>query len=248
MPVKTCIVVPCYNEAHRLPQDSIVDFVRRHDDVQLLFVDDGSSDRTGELLEKLAADHASLSVLAQATNQGKAEAVRRGMLEAFERGAHYAGFWDADLATPLDEVPRFARVLDDHPALEVLFGSRVRLLGRTIERRAARHYLGRVSATAISATLGLPVYDTQCGAKLFRASAGSRALFRERFEANWIFDVEIVARMIQAHRRGEGPDPRHAIREIPLREWRDVAGSKVRPGDFFRSLFELYRIRQRYLR
>jgi glycosyltransferase involved in cell wall biosynthesis len=234
---KTCIVIPCYNESLRLRQDTIVDFVGRHADIQLVFVDDGSTDDTRARLEELSAGEAALSLIAQSPNQGKAEAVRSGMNEAFERGARYSGFWDADLATPLDEIPRFVAELDDRPDLEVLFGSRVMLLGRTIERRAPRHYLGRVGATAISLTLGLPIYDSQCGAKMFRASPSTR----------WLFDVEILARMIQAHRAGEGPDPSRAVRELPLREWRDVAGSKVGPLDFIRSLLELITIRSSYL-
>ena len=95
-------------------------------------------------------------------------------------------------ATPHDEIPRFIETLDAHPGIEALFGARVQLLGRTIERRASRHYLGRVSATAISLVLGLAIYDTQCGAKLFRASVACKALFAEPFHSRWLFDVEII--------------------------------------------------------
>ena len=244
---ETSIVIPCYNEAERLREDSILDFSGRNPEIRLLFVDDGSSDDTRARLETLTAGEESLSLTCLPGNRGKAEAVRQGINEAFGRGARYAGFWDADLATPLDEVPRFVEMLDANPDLEVLFGSRVKLLGRTIERRASRHYLGRVAATAISITLGLPVYDTQCGAKLFRGSQTNRNLFAEPFVTRWIFDVEIVARMIRAHQKDGGPDPARAICEVPLREWRDVAGSKVRPVDFLKSMAELLKIRSRYL-
>jgi dolichyl-phosphate beta-glucosyltransferase len=245
---KTWIVVPCYNEAHRLREDEFARFASEHPDVRFLFVDDGSTDRTLGLLEEMAVRNEAFGVLAQAPNQGKAEAVRRGMNEAFEAGATYTGFWDADLATPLDEIPRFVETLDAHPGLEALFGSRVQLLGRTIERKASRHYLGRVSATAISITLGLPVYDTQCGAKLFRVSPECKAIFADPFLTTWVFDVEIVARMMQARRGSGGPGAGEVIREIPLWEWHDVAGSKVRAVDFFKSMTELLRIRRRYLR
>ncbi|MEE2673852.1 MAG: glycosyltransferase [Myxococcota bacterium] len=246
---RTYIVVPCYNEAKRLRGDEFSRFVSEHSDVHFLFVDDGSSDATSSRLAEIATSSPdSFGVITQSSNQGKAEAVRRGLNEAFDRGATYVGYWDADLATPLDEIPRFVETLDAHPGLEMLFGSRVQLLGRTIDRRTRRHYLGRVSATAISLTLGLAVYDTQCGAKLFRVSPESKALFAERFLTNWVFDVEIVARMIES-RRGTGrPGPAEVIREIPLWEWRDVEGSKVKPLDFFRSMHELLRIRRRYLR
>ena len=245
---KTWIVVPCYDEAQRLRTDEFARFTSEHPDVHFLFVDDGSTDGTRALLDRMTARKGAVSVLSLSPNQGKAEAVRRGMNEAFEQGAIYAGYWDADLATPLGEIPRFVETLDANPELEALFGSRVQLLGRTIERKASRHYLGRVGATAISLVLGLPVYDTQCGAKLFRVTPECKALFEDPFLAGWIFDVEIVARLIQARRGSGRPGARDVIREIPLQEWRDVAGSKVRAGDFLRSFAALLRIRRRYLR
>jgi glycosyltransferase involved in cell wall biosynthesis len=244
---KTWIVVPCFDEADRLRGDEFARFTSEHPDVHFLFVDDGSTDGTRAVLEAIPARKGAVSVLALSPNQGKAEAVRRGMCEAFEHGAVYAGYWDADLATPLDEIPRFVETLDAHPGLEVLFGSRVQLLGRHIERSAVRHYLGRVGATAISVVLRLPVYDTQCGAKLFRVTPDCKAIFAEPFVAGWIFDVEIVARLIAARRGSGGPGAAEVIREVPLWEWRDVAGSKVRAGDFLRSLGALWRIRRRYL-
>jgi len=156
-------------------------------------------------------------------------------------------YWDADLATPLDEIPRFLRLLEEHPERQIAFGARVQLLGRSIRRSALRHYLGRVFATAASSVLGIPVYDTQCGAKLFRVSAELAALFEEPFCTNWIFDVEIIARLIRARRRTGGPGAEGVILEIPLRQWHDVGGSKVGPLDFFRGFAELVRIYRRYL-
>jgi dolichyl-phosphate beta-glucosyltransferase len=120
------------------------------------------------------------------------------------------------------------------------------LLGRAIERNPIRHYLGRMFATVASLVLDLAVYDTQCGAKLFRASAEAEALFAEPFLVNWTFDVELIAR-VQAHRLRAGlTSASDSIYELPLDEWHDVAGSKVHATDFLMALLEMGRIHAKY--
>jgi glycosyltransferase involved in cell wall biosynthesis len=239
-------VVPCYNEAERLATEQFRSFAVQYPEVQFLFVNDGSQDRTAELLAGLsAADPRQFTWLDLTRNGGKAEAVRRGMMQACNDGTRYIGYWDADLATPLREIPRFIDALER--GHDMCFGSRVRLLGRAIDRHPLRHYLGRMFATAASVVLDLAIYDTQCGAKLFRTSEVTRALFSERFCVNWTFDVEIIARLQSILvRSGNQGDASKRIYELPLDEWRDVAGSKVRPTDFVRGLLELVRIYQRY--
>jgi dolichyl-phosphate beta-glucosyltransferase len=116
------------------------------------------------------------------------------------------------------------------------------LLGRAIECKALRHYLGRVFATAASVVLGLRVYDTQCGAKLFRATPATKALFLRPFATRWLVDVELLARLIQARRGTPLPQARAVVYEWPLPEGRDVAGSKVKPWDFAKGLCGLVRI------
>jgi hypothetical protein len=104
-----------------------------------------------------------------------------------------------------------------------------------------------VFATAASLVLGLPIYDTQCGAKLFRVLPGTRDLFIEPFLTRWLFDVEIIARLIRSRRQTTLPQPADIIYEFPLSEWRDVKGSKVRPKDFVTAFIELATIYRRYL-
>lgn len=245
--MRTRIVVPCYNEAARLRVQAFEEFAKSHREVGFLFVNDGSSDDTGATLRRLSDAHEQLSVLDLDVNSGKAEAVRRGVLAVLELEPAYVGFWDADLATPLEAIDDLEAVLDARPDLEMVFGSRVKLLGRSIERSALRHYAGRVFATATSRVLELPIYDTQCGAKLFRVSSDIAALFDEPFLTRWTFDVEIIARLIELRRGGDRPKAKDVIYEYPLHCWHDVAGSKVSPWDFPRALWELARIRRRYL-
>jgi glycosyltransferase involved in cell wall biosynthesis len=241
--MKTTIVVPCFNEEKRLNAKAFEDFVRADASCSFLFVNDGSRDGTAALLAELCQRRPDqLRWMSLEKNSGKAEAVRRGMLEAFGTGATYVGFWDADLSTPLEEIPLFVAVLESKPDCDLVMGARVRLLGLEIERRPTRHYLGRVFATVASQVLRLPVYDTQCGAKLFRSTPEGPALFAEQFCTRWIFDVEILARMIVAR----GSLPKNAVRELPVRRWIDVPGSKVKPKDFLRAIREMWTIRQRY--
>jgi hypothetical protein len=180
-----------------------------------------------------------------AANGGKAEAVRQGMLKAYAwRPFAFIGYWDADLATPLSAIADFRAQLDRHPRVEALLGARVRLLGRHIERRAWRHCLGRLFATVAAGVLKVPVYDTQCGAKLFRASERLRAILAEPFRTTWIFDVELLARLLAIIPADH--DPAELIHELPLAVWRDVAGSKVKARDFVRAAGQLATIWRTY--
>lgn len=236
------IVVPCYNEASRLDVGAFQRFAAHRPVCRFLFVDDGSEDQTAEVLQGLANENpACFAVVRLMPNVGKAEAVRQGILHALDDQPEMVGFWDADLATPLDAIPEFHRLLHDDPQLQVVLGSRVKLLGRRIERRPARHYLGRVFATAASLILSLPVYDTQCGAKLFRASPLVRQMFARPFHSRWFFDVELLARLVRVSDDGN-LRVEELVHELPLLEWRDVPGSKLRAKDFMRALFDLTRL------
>jgi glycosyltransferase involved in cell wall biosynthesis len=212
--------------------------------VDFCFVNDGSTDGTLGVLTALRdSDPDRFSVLNLEQNSGKAEAVRRGIVATAERKADVTGFWDADLATPLSELSGFVEILQDRPEIEMVFGARVRLLGRDIIRNPARHYFGRVGATLISSTLGLAVYDTQCGAKLFRIDETLREVFAQPFLSRWIFDVEIIARYVEMWGRDRAA---RAIYEYPVLAWHDVHGSKVKSHDFVRALRDLWKIRQAY--
>ncbi len=238
------VVVPCFNEEHRLDVAAFRQFSLGGHDVEFLFVNDGSRDGTLRVLESLRdSDPKRFSLLNLERNSGKAEAVRRGIGAALDRSPDFTGFWDADLATPLSELEGFLEVFGTRAEIEMVFGARVRLLGREISRHAARHYVGRFGATLISQTLGLAVYDTQCGAKLFRATETLRNVFGRAFLSRWIFDVEIIARFVELWGRDAAA---RAIYEFPVTKWRDVKGSKVKSRDFLRALRDLWKIRRAY--
>ena len=239
---KMRIIIPCYNEASRLNVPEFLEWTGRDPDLHFLFVDDGSTDGTGGILEGLSRTcPEQIRHLTLERNRGKAEAVRRGFLESFDSGFDVIGYWDADLATPLETIPRFRELLEARE-VDGVIGSRVMLLGRHIRRNPFRHYLGRVFATCASLAIGLPVYDTQCGAKIFRNTERLRQVFRPPFRVKWTFDVEILARFLLLERIFGGPATQDRFVEYPLERWNDVPGSKLKARDFFRGAWEILEI------
>ena len=241
--MQICLIIPCHNEAHRLDRKAVEAFIQSTPTIDLMMVDDGSVDSTAEVLQALkSTTNDRLHVRCLASNQGKAEAVRAGMQAALALNRfNVVGFCDADLATPLSEMVRLTEVLDEQDA-DMVFGCRLLRLGADIHRSGARHYLGRFFATVVSSILGLPVYDTQCGAKVFRVSIACE-IFRAEFSSRWFFDVELLARYRQTY--GQEATLRKVI-EVPLRTWIDQPGSKLALWDFLMAPFELWRIRRRY--
>lgn len=249
MTLTLTLVVPCYREAARLEPDRFVAFLDSTLGTRLLFVDDGSPDATPQVLARLAARRPDrVEVLTLDRNVGKGEAVRQGLIRAMEPGPDLVGFWDADLSTPLDLVDDFRAVLQEQPARAWVLGSRWRGLGRRIERNAARHYLSRVFATAVSAVLGLPVYDTQCGAKVFRVSPLLAEVLGEPFGSRWVFDVEMLARLVRAHRQGRAPAPGDLACELPLTRWHHDRRSHLTASAFLGAAVDVGQIWWRYLR
>jgi len=236
-------VVPCYNEAARLPVAAFLHAVRLRHDVGFVFVNDGSTDGTRDVLARLASDaDGRVAVVDLPRNGGKAAAVRSGVLEALNRDPEFVGYWDADLATPLDALQQFMGVFDDDPDIEIVMGARVKLLGRHVERYALRHYSGRLFATAASLVLHLAVYDTQCGAKIFRVNPNIRAVFDSPFRSRWVFDVELLARYIAVSGRRQAM---RRIYELPLTTWTDVPGSKVKVWHGLRAVWDIVQIWRR---
>lgn len=236
-------MVPCFNEESRLDTEAFAAAARDCPWLGFLFVDDGSTDGTSQVLEAFCSlpEHRA-RWLRLPRNAGKAEAVRAGVLAAAAGDADFVGYWDADLATPLSEAGVLRQDLMDNPDRLLVMGSRVQLMGRHIRRSPFRHYAGRIFATAAALVLGTPVYDTQCGAKLFRVTPRVSGLFHEPFHSRWIFDVELLARL----KRTLGPEPLDGpVAELPLQRWADVGGSRLTLAHMLRAAVDLLRIRTR---
>ena len=231
------LVIPAYNEAHRIGQtltDTLGYLRAVSPESELIVVDDGSTDGTADITRKCAAASAGIEMhlVQRAVNTGKGAAVRAG-LQAASR--EVALFSDADLSTPIEEAPK---LLDPIFAdeLDVAFGSRA-LNRKLIGNRQAWHREqgGRMFNLVVRAATGLPYWDTQCGFKAFRMDAIRPVL--DQAESNGFgFDVELLYLAHRAHLR---------MREIPVR-WNHFDGSKVSfVHDSMRMLREVIALRMK---
>jgi dolichyl-phosphate beta-glucosyltransferase len=232
------LVLPAYNEALRLP--SYLRLVREHLDgcygnrYEVIVVDDGSQDGLSDLLERAAENWPQLRWIRHPQNQGKGAAVRTGVLAS---QGDLVLFADADGATPIEEQVQLAKAIRD--GADVAVGSRLAPSpGIQRSRGQVRGLAGRVFATVARRLLGLSVWDTQCGFKMFRGETGRR-LFSSARESGFLFDLEILA---LAGRLG------CQIAEIPVR-WSEVPGGHLSlPRELPRIMTGLFRLRKRLQR
>jgi glycosyltransferase involved in cell wall biosynthesis len=211
------IVIPAYNEALRL--GSTLEKVRqylesRNYSGELIVVDDGSTDQTGQLLEEVQRLHPAVRVLRNNSNRGKGFSVRRGVLEA--RG-ELVLFTDADLSAPIEETNKLLAALESSGA-DAVVGSRAlqrRLIG--VHQPWWREWAGRAFNWLVRFFTGLKIHDTQCGLKLFRRLSTRRAFELQRVNG-FGFDPEVLFLIERLGGR---------VVEVPVR-WNDSPATKVR--------------------
>ncbi len=227
------IIVPAYNEQSRLPASlqKIEEYLAQTtwDFVEILVVDDGSSDGTAAVGEEFAKTVANVRVLRNPGNRGKGFSVRHGMLEA--RG-EWRLFTDADLSAPIDELDKLWEAAAKENA-QVAIGSRAldrSLIG--VHQSAFREFSGKIFNAIMQLAVGLRISDTQCGFKLFRADVAQQVFSRQLID-RWGFDVEIL---FIARKRG------FKIAEVPVR-WDNVEGSKLGVFNGATAFLELAQVR-----
>src|SRR5712692_3973504 len=229
------IVIPAYNEAGRIgvTLEKIAKYIRPKTwAVEVIVVDDGSTDQTPELLHQASARLPAMRVLRNNPNRGKGFSVRRGALEA--RG-EFVLFTDADLSAPIEETDKLLAALQDSGA-DAAIGSRAvqrELIG--IRQPWFREWGGRFFNRLVRLVTGLNLQDTQCGLKLFRRASTLRAFELQRVEG-FGFDPELLF-LIE---RGGGK-----VVEVPVR-WNDNPATKVRLlRDASRMILDLLALRWR---
>lgn len=233
------VVIPCYNEEERLLSVEFLDFVDKHSGYHLCFVNDGSKDKTLEVLNKLRKGRESfITVYDCEKNGGKAEAVRLGMLHmAKKQDLDYIGFLDADLSTDLADFDDLVSTIENSD-YKIVSGSRISRMGADITKESARKVISLTINFIIRKILKMEFKDTQCGAKIFHKDVIEIA-FSNKFLTKWIFDVEIFIRI----RNHFGLDKaKQILCEKPLKRWIHADGSKLSMKDSIKIMGQLGQI------
>ncbi len=236
----TAIIIPCYNEENRLKVTSFINFITQNQDYHLCFVNDGSKDQTiTKLLEIKSSAPEHVTVIDLNVNVGKAEAVRSGALQlAQDDRIDLIGFIDADLSTDFQDFCALAETLRTHTHLDLVYGSRNSNKDQNVERNLFRNLFSKIIKAIIYLILGLPIDDTQCGAKVFRKEIVGIS-FGSKFLTRWLFDVEIFIKLKNYYGRR---NIMNHIYEQPLQKWIHVDDSKLGIKDAIQIPYRLIAI------
>ena len=237
------VVIPCYNEEERLFSKEFTDYIDKNSGYHLCFVNDGSTDKTLDVLNKLRTGREDfITVYDCAQNGGKAEAVRQGMLYmAKQEDLDYIGFLDADLSTDLSDFDDLVSTIENSNYM-IVSGSRISRMGANITKESARKVISLSINFIIRKILKMDFKDTQCGAKIFHKDVIDIS-FGEKFVTQWIFDVEIFRR-ITLHYGLE--KAKEIVCEQPLKRWIHADGSKLSMKDSVKIVGQLGQIAWHY--
>ncbi len=233
------VVIPCYNEEDRLLSTEFTDYINKNSGYHLCFVNDGSKDKTLEVLKELQKGREDfITIYDCEKNGGKAEAVRLGMLHmAKKEDLDYIGFLDADLSTDLADFDDLVKTIE-HSDFKIVSGSRIARMGADITKESARKIISLTINFIIRKILSMDFKDTQCGAKIFHKDVIDIA-FKKEFVTQWIFDVEIFKRMTQYFGL---KNAKAMLCEQPLKRWIHADGSKLSMKDSVKIIGQLAQI------
>ena len=242
--MKNWIVVPLYNESLRFDTEYWKQIISMAD-CHFLFANDGSTDNTGNLIDTFI--EANVEVLHFSKNEGKAETIRKSfklVLDGGQSNTNSIGFLDADRAfDPLEVVSIINASTKSFQleSIDAIWMSRVKLGSSQVERSPFRHFLGRAIASYIGLGISKFPYDTQCGFKIFRATADLSSSLEEPFETKWFVDIEIMNRL--SSKMGKWMN----ITEVPLNYWKEIGNSKIGWHSILRVLFEIFTVKKRLI-
>ncbi len=241
--MKTLLLIPFYNEESRIDQQAILRYVSEDPELDLLLLDDGSTDATYQMLQDIASQSSQIAVYHSDHNLGKGGIIRDAILHSTDQldQYDYIGYFDGDLSTPLSYYRILQNRLIQEPHRKMVMGSRRPNTDNNLQVKPYRRWIGRFVASLINSIIGYPFYDTQCGAKLFRTE-DLLELVGEPFISSWLFDVELILRLSQM----SDTPVEELVMELPVSSWEHKDGSKISYRYFPSMLGEMRKISKRY--
>lgn len=228
--VNLSIVVPAYNEEKRIEPflTSLTEFCSKNlSDYEIILVNDGSTDKTLELIKKLLGNNPNHRVVSYDKNKGKGGAIREGVLSA--RGDNTL-FIDADGSISPEEIPAMVEKLKTY---KFVTGSRIQETSViTVKQPKVRVFVGRIFNKYVNLLFGLKIYDLLCGFKGFRTDLG-KEIFKDLKNTKWIFDVEI---MYKAKKN------KAEIYQLPIK-WKHTKGTKLKFTDPLKMGYQILKLR-----
>jgi len=225
------IIIPAHNEERRLPKafTDIDNFLKKQKyKAEVIVVENGSSDKTAEVVKKFAKKHKYIK-LVQEDTRGKGLAVKAGMLKA---EGEFRFICDADLSMPIDELPKF--LPPNTKGFDLVIGTREGKNSRRVGEPLKRHLMGRIFNLIIKLTILPGFEDTQCGFKMFTSSA-ARELFSRQKLSGIGFDIEIL---YLARKIG------FKVKEVPITWYFDEDSRMKLVQDSLKALLEIWQIRK----
>lgn len=241
------LVIPVFNEEKRLDPEYFRNLALIPE-IQLLFVNDASTDQTLDVITKIATSIENVSVVSLSSNVGKGNAIRHGWsCLVHEHELDFIGFLDADGAFKISDIYSILKkaqenlVLPSEPpkyharlTFDAIWSSRIQLSGRNITRSKKRYFLGRIFATLIKFSFSKLPWDTQSGFKIFKNSSIISRAYEDKFHCRWLFDIELLLRIYQIS------DEDYVVWEEPISTWHDVTGSKLNMRGYLVALKDFF--------
>jgi dolichyl-phosphate beta-glucosyltransferase len=227
------LIIPCYKESNRLPTflESLSTELN-HLPIEILIVDDGSPEEEFKKLSDSITKYLSnkIKLIRSIPNLGKGGAIEIGINSS---RTELIGFVDADGAIPYYEIINLYNIMI-HSDKDMVISSRIKMLGKTVKRNLHRHISGRVFMTIYNFFFSIPVYDTQCGLKIFKRSK-YELIKNNILDKRWTWDTQLITLFYLNNFK---------IQEVAI-DWEDIDGSKVNVlKDSIRMIFSLYKLKK----
>jgi dolichyl-phosphate beta-glucosyltransferase len=232
------IVVPCYNESNRFNFDYFEDLTKIKK-TRWIFVNDGSSDQTSEIL-KAFCNKPNTLYLELPTNRGKSHAIAHGVkyILSLNDKTTWIGFLDSDGAFAIEDIKRMLTLTNKsiNRNFDAFYSSRVKLSGRKVFRSTSRHFIGRAISTLFGLFWQEIPYDTQSGFKVYKAKMLTFQIFLKPFVTKWFFDIELHLRVLISTKN------KFSVWEEPLNVWKDIPDSRINGREKIKLIIEIIKV------